>query len=170
MTDTALLIIGIALLAVVVISGAAVAFAVKTRRSTFAGPARDAWELTRHDLSRGDQWRVQWAAARRRPVTRSTLALPQLVYSRFVQFQSERSPLHRRSFRIGFTLLYVVLAAQDFVNGVRDSHSGVFDFVLGAMFAFCAVMWGLVLPQTLNQGPLRMKRLRQQIRERHPAW
>jgi hypothetical protein len=124
----------------------------------------------RHDLSRGDQWRVQWATARRCPVTRPALALPQLVYSRFVQFQAERSPLHRRSFRIGFALLYVVLAAQDFVNGITDSRSGVFDFVLGAMFAICAIMWGLVVPRSLNQGPLRMKRLRQQIRERHPGW
>src|ERR1700753_1598803 len=58
MTDTMLLIVGLALLAAVVISGAAVVFGIKARRSTFAGPPRDARELTRHDLSRGDQWRV----------------------------------------------------------------------------------------------------------------
>jgi hypothetical protein len=124
----------------------------------------------RRGLSRDDQRQVKWATARRRPVTRPALALPQLVYSRYVEDQAERSPMRRRPLRIGFTVLYIALAAEDFVNAAADPRSHALDFVVGTLFAFLAVMWGLVMPRSLSQGPLRMKRLRQQVRERHPDW
>ncbi len=165
-----LLILGIAFLLVVVISGTAVAVGVRSRRRMFAGPARDAWDQARRDLSRGDQRQVQWATGRRRPVNRPALALPQLVYSRYAQYQAERSPVRRMPFRVGFAVLYVALAGENFVNGAVDPHWRIFHFMVGALFAFCAVMWALVVPRSASQGPARMKRLRQEIRERYPDW
>jgi len=42
--------------------------------------------------------------------------------------------------------------------------------VLGALSAALSVLWTLVMPRSLNRGPQRMKRLRQQVRERYPDW
>jgi hypothetical protein len=170
MGDSVLLITTIVLLVVVVVSGAVVAVGLRGRRRVFAGPARDAWQLARHDLSGRDQRHVQWATGRHRPVEHPSLALPQLVYSRYVQYQAEHSPLRRKSFRLAFAAVYVALAAQNFVNGAVNPHSRVFDFVLGTVFAALAVLWGLVMSRSLSRGPQRMKRLRQQVRERYPDW
>ena len=169
MSDKVLLVVGIPLLILVIYAGA-IAVGLRLRRRLFAGPARDAWELARRDLSLGDRQRVRWATGRRRPVGRPALALPQLVYSRYVTDQAERSPLRRRPVRFGMAALYVGLAALQFAVGAVDQQSRVRDFVWGVLFVACAILFGTMMPRLLNRSEQKMKRLRRQVRERHPDW
>jgi hypothetical protein len=169
MSDKVLLAVGIPLLILVIYAGA-FAVGLKLRRRLFAGPARDAWELARRDLSLADRQRVRWATGRRRPVGRSALALPQLVYSRYVTYQAERSPLRRRPLRLGLSAAYVAIAALQFAVGAADPQSRVRDFVYGALFAVFAVLFGTMMPRLLDRSERKMKRLRRQVRDRYPDW
>lgn len=169
MSDKALLAVGIAFLILVTYAGA-IAIGLRFRRRLFAGPARDAWALARRDLSLGDRQRVRWATGRRRAVGRPALALSQLVYSRYVQYQAERSPLRRRPLRLGFAALYVALAALQFAVGAADQQSRVRDFGLGALFVILSVLFGTIMPRLLDRTGQKMKRLRRQVRERYPDW
>jgi hypothetical protein len=165
--DSALLAALIAFAVAVLVVGVAMVVGLRFRRRIFAGPARDAWNLTRHDLSTADQRRVLWATSFRRPVSRGRLAPAQLVYSRYAQYTAERSPLNRKSFRIGLAVLYLALAAYQVGNGVT-SRGRVLDFVIAADWAVLAVMFGLVVPWASRRMPVKLKRLRRKIRARYP--
>jgi hypothetical protein len=167
MKDSALLAALIAFAVAILVAGVAVIAGLSLRRRIFASPARDEWNLTRHDLSTADQWRVQWATSFRRPVSRGRLAPAQLVYSRYAQYAAERSPLNRKSLRIGLAVLYLVLAALQVGNGVT-SHGRALDFVSAAGWAVIAVMFGLVAPGAARRMPVKLKRLRREIRARYP--
>ena len=169
MSDKVLLAVGITLLALVAYAGA-LAVGLRFRRRLFAGPARDAWELARRDLSLGDRQRVRWATGRRHPVGRPALAFPQLVYSRYVQYQAERSPLRRRPLRLSLAALYVALAGLQFAVGATDQQSRVRDFVYGVLFIALSVLFGTMMPRLLDRTGRKMKRLRRQVRDRYPDW
>jgi hypothetical protein len=141
---------------------------LRVRRRMFAGPARDAWELTRADLSPGDQWQVRRATSRRRPVNRGALAPAQLVYTRYAQFTAERSPMRRPRVRAAFAVLYLALAAQQLVDGVTEQGAHWLAFACGGIFLALALLWGLLLEPMLARVPQKMKRLRREIRQRWP--
>ena len=141
---------------------------LRQRRRIFAGPARDAWELTRAGLSPADQWHVRRATSRRRPVNRGALAPAQLVYTRYAEFAAERSPLRRRWTRMAFAVLYLALAAEQFVNAATQHGSHWLAWACGGIFLALALMWGLLMGPMLARTPQKMKRLRREIRQRWP--
>ncbi len=110
---------------------------------------------------------MRWATAFRRPVSRGRLAPAQLVYSRYAQYTAERSPLNRKSFRIGLAVLYLALAAYQVGTGIT-SHGRVLHFVIAADWAVLAAMFGLVVPWAARKMPVKLKRLRREIRARYP--
>jgi VanZ family protein len=161
---TTALVVGICAAVIAVVAG------LRLRGRVFQGPARDAWELTRRDLSAADQWHVRRATSRRRPVNRGDLAPAQLVYTRYAQFTADRSPFHRRWFRMGMVFLYLALAAQQFVTGATATHlvARIIDFVAGGWWVVLAALFGLWVNGWLARQPTRLKRLRQVIRQRWP--
>ena len=168
---------GIAVLvAIIVVVGAvagvvlAVTFAFRMRKRIFRGPARDAWELTRVDLSQADQRHVRRATSKRRPVNRGYLAPAQLVYSRYAQFTVERSPLRQPRIRIGLTVLYLVWAVVEFVSGATTTHAAarLLKFGVGGYAVAMAVLFGLWLTWWMDRQPARLKQLRRAIRRRWP--
>ena len=142
--------------------------ALRLRRRIFAGPAREAWELTRADLSSADQWHVRRATSRRRPVNRGALAPAQLVYTRYAEFSAERSPLRRPWVRVAFAVLYLALAAQQFVDVSTQHGAHWLGWACGGIFLALAFMWGLLMEPMLARAPQKMKRLRREIRHRWP--
>jgi hypothetical protein len=168
MGDNVVLAVTIVLLITIVVAGVCALVGLKLRRRMFAGPARNAWELTRADLSPADQWQVRRATSRRRPVNRGSLAPAQLVYTRYAQFAAERSPLRRPWVRVAFAVLYLALAAQQLVDGVTQHGAHWFEFGCGGIFLVLALLWGLLMEPMLARVPLKMKRLRREIRQRWP--
>jgi hypothetical protein len=168
MGDNVALALTIVLLITIVVAGVSGLVALKLRRRVFAGPARDAWELTRASLSQADQWQVRRATSRRRPVNRGALAPAQLVYTRYAQFSADRSPLRRPLVRVAFAVVYLALAAQQLVDGVTQHGAHWLQFAIGGIFLALALMWGLLMEPLLARVPQKMKRLRREIRQRWP--
>ena len=157
----------VALVVAVFFGGIALVVGVRIRRRVFAGPARDDWNLARKDLSSVDQLRVVLATSFYRPVGRGRLALPQLVYTRYAQDTAVRTPMKRTSFRVGFAALFLVIAAVEAADGVA-SHGNALRFVGAGCWLVIAALFGLVMPRVVRRAPVKMKRLRREIRERYP--
>ena len=157
----------VALVVAVFFGGIALVVGVRIRRRVFAGPARDDWNLARRDLSSVDQLRVVWATSFYRPVGRGRLALPQLVYTRYAQDTAVRTPMKRTSFQVGFAALFLVLAAVEAADGVA-SHGYALRFVSAGCCLVVAALFGLVVPRVARRAPMKMRRLRREIRERYP--
>lgn len=108
-----------------------------------------------------------------RPAPPGRSACPGIVpalYSRYVEYQAERSPLRRRPLRIGLAVAYLALAALDFADGAVPPQPRVRDFVFGTLFTALSVLFGPVMSRLLDRVGQRMKRLRRQVRERYPDW
>ena len=114
-----------------------------------------------------DQLRVVWATSFYRPVGRGRLALPELVYTRYAQDTAVRTPMKRTSFQVGFAALFLVLAAVEAADGVA-SHRYALRFVSAGCCLVVPALFGLVVPQVARRAPVKMKRLRREIRERYP--
>jgi hypothetical protein len=137
------------------------------RRRAFAGPARDAWEQARHDLSRGDQLRVRRATMRRRPVDDAALASAQLAYSRYIEYTAERSPLRRWPLQTAMIVIYAGNSVLQIVMAVTETRLRAVHLVLGVGFAMLTVTYGPLMSRSLGRQPARMRQLRAQVRERY---
>lgn len=148
--------------------GLALLFGLKLRRRLFAGPQRQAWDLARADLGRADQWHVQRATSRRRPVSRGYLAPAQLVYTRYVDCTAERSPLRRRRVRLATTGFFATIGAANIIPAALFTPVRIVNVLTGSYILLMAGLYGLWLPRWLRQTPQRMLNLRRQIRAAHP--
>lgn len=168
MGHDAALAVSIFALVVVVTAGIVLTVGLWARRKVFAGPARDAWELTRHDLTTGDMLRVRRATMRHRPVGRPSLAGAQLVYTRYAQYVAEHSPLRRRSLLVAMCVLYGALGVQRLASGLAEGQGRVFNVAFGALFTAMAVAYGPLISRSMAREPLRMRQLRREVRQRYP--
>jgi hypothetical protein len=78
----------------------------------------------------------------------------------------ERSPLNRKSLRIGLAVFYLALAAYQVGNEVT-SHGRVLDFVSAVGGPSGHVRAGGA-PWVARSMPVKLKRLRREIRARYP--
>lgn len=168
MSHTGVLIVAVTVLGGLLGSGLGLLFGLKLRRRVFAGPQRQAWDLARADLSRADQWHVQRATSRRRPVSRGHLAPAQLVYTRYVAYTAERSPLCRRRIRLAATGFFAAIGAANIVPAALSTPVHVVNVLVGSYLLLMAGLYWLWLPRWLRKTPQRMLNLRRQIRAAHP--
>jgi hypothetical protein len=168
MAHNVALVVGIAVGVALLCTGGALALGLRMRRKIFAGPARDAWEFKRLDLNRADQRHVQWATMRHRPVRLPRLASAQLVYSRYVQYTAEHSPFHRWWFLVMFSGIWVAVGTVQIADAFTETQGRVFHLILGGLFAVLALAYPFLITRSLTRGPLQMKRLRRDVRDRYP--
>jgi hypothetical protein len=167
-TDVLILAVAIGAVGGLLGGGLALLFGLKLRRRLFAGPQRQAWDLARADLGRADQWHVQRATSRRRPVSRGYLAPAQLVYTRYVDYTAQQSPLRRRRIRLAATGFFTAIGAANIIPAALSTPVHVVNVLSGSYILLMAGLYGLWLPRWLRQTPQRMLNLRRQIRAAHP--
>lgn len=75
--------------------------------------------------------------------------------------------MNRRSIRIWFVVIYLALAAFQVGNAIV-SHGHVLAFVGAGAWAVLAVLFGVLTLWIARRMPVKMKRLRREIRTRYP--
>jgi hypothetical protein len=155
------LIIGTVLVASVLIAVAALVL----RRRVFAGEPSDEWRRVVKRLAWSDKVKVMGATMRQQRVERPELEQAQLVYVRYCEDVSERSPVraHPKA-RIFFGVLFAVVALGEAAfavggHGPQRALSGVEAVV----FATQAVLWTSVFPHSLERRRGQLARLRRQL-------
>jgi hypothetical protein len=102
-------------------------------------------------------------------VSRGYLAPAQLVYTRYVDYTAERSPLRRRRIRLAATGFFAAMGAANIIPAALSTPVHIVNVLAGSYILLMAGLYGLWLPRWLRQSPQRMLNLRRQIRAAHPA-
>jgi hypothetical protein len=161
--DVLVLVFGIVLAGSVLIALAALV----VRRRVFAGEPSDEWRRVQRELTWPDKMQVMGATMHQNRVGRPGLEQAQLVYVRYCQHVSERSPLLTHpKLRVFLGVSYMVVALGEVAWAIGGHGS---ERVLAAgsavIFASQGGLWSFVFSRNLERRRGQMARLRRRIEQ-----
>lgn len=161
--DVLVLVVGIVLFTSVLIALAAL-FA---RRRMFAGEPTDEWRRVLKNLAWSEKLQVMGATMHQRRVERRELEQVQLVYVRYCEHVSARSPLvvHPKV-RASLGIIYMIIALGEVALAIAGHGSHRLLAVgMAVVFGTQGVMWSFVISRSLERRRGQMARLRRQIEQ-----